>query len=146
MTKTETKKLEKETLTKFINSKLGEKWYSENDIISYKESEKPDFIFKSSDSKNIGLEITQFFCEHKNLSYSLALTRIGNKICNIAKKKYDIKISILIDQYNKRKFSAKWNDHVDYAYNPGYENTPSQKLFKESYPSSGIGQSSGSIL
>lgn len=131
MTKTETKKLEKGALTKFIHSKLGAKWYSENNIISYKESEKPDFIFKTSDNKNIGLEITQFFCEHKNLSYSQALTRIGNKICNIAEKKYDIKISILIDQYNERKFSAKWKDHLDYAYNPGYENIPPLKLFKE---------------
>ena len=33
MTKIETKKLEKEYLTKFLNSNLGKKWYEENYII-----------------------------------------------------------------------------------------------------------------
>lgn len=50
--------------------------------------------------------------------------RYGNNLCNYAKEHYSINISILIDKYDKRKFSPKWSDHIDYAYNPGFSEIP----------------------
>ena len=131
MTKIETKKLEEEYLTKFLNSNLGKKWYEENSIIEIKESEAPDYIFKTSNNKTIGFEITQFFCEHKNKEYSQVLTTIGNKICKMAKEKYNIEISILINQYDKRELSPKFEEILDYAYNPGFAELPPLKEFRK---------------
>ena len=131
MTKIETKKLEEEYLTKFLNSNLGKKWCVDNSIIESKESESPDYIFKTSNNQTIGFEITQFFCEHKNKEYSQVLTTIGNKICKMAKEKYNIEISILINQYDKRELSPKFEEILDYAYNPGFAELPPLKEFRK---------------
>ena len=130
MTKIKTKKLEEEYLTKFLNSNLGRKWYEGNSIIEIKESEAPDYIFKTSNNRTIGFEITQFFYEHKNKEYSQVLTTIGNKICKMAKEKYNIEISILINQYDRRELSPNQNEILDYAYNPGFAELPPLKQFK----------------
>lgn len=121
---------EKEFLDKFLNTKIGKKWYIENFIIQIIKHETPDFLLKNNDNETIALEITQFIAENKNLHYSQALTRIGNQLCEETKEKYNIKISILIDRYDKRKFSPNWNEHIDYAYNPGFSKLPSKNIFK----------------
>lgn len=130
MTKEETKILEKEIFVKFLNTHIGKAWNSEYKIESSNPSESPDFLCKTNDNKTIGLEITRFFIEHKNLPYSRSLTRIGNNICKLAKKEFNLDISIIIDKYDKRIWSAKWADHIDYAYNPGFEKIPNEKIFK----------------
>lgn len=121
---------EKEFLDKFLNTKIGKKWYIENFIIQIIKHETPDFLLKNNDNETIALEIIQFIAENKNLHYSQALTRIGNQLCEEIKEKYNIKILMLIDRYDKRKFSPNWNDHIDYAYNPGFSELPSKNIFK----------------
>lgn len=51
-------------------------------------------------------------------------------MCKEIKEKYNLKISILIDKYDKRKFSPYWIDHIDLAYNPGYSEVPAKNVFK----------------
>ena len=131
MTKNEIKTTEeKEFLDKFLNTKVGKSWYLENSIIKIIKNEAPDFLLKNNNNETLALEITQFIAENKNLHYSQALTRIGNQMCKEIKEKYNLIISIIIDKYDKRKFSPYWIDHIDLAYNPGYSEVPAKNVFK----------------
>ena len=87
---------EKEVLDHFLGTEIGKNWYRENSIVGILSSESPDFLFKTVDNINIGLEITKFFVEHKNRLYSQILTRIGNQLCTELQKKHNIYISILL--------------------------------------------------
>ena len=131
MSKNEIKNTEeKEFLDKFLNTEVGKSWSAENSIIKIIKHEAPDFLLKNKNNETIALEITQFIAENKNLHYSQALTRIGNQLCNEIKEKYNIKISIIIDKYDKREFSPYWKDSVDLAYNPGFSEVPPKNIFK----------------
>lgn len=131
MNKTEIKELEeKEQVEKFFKTKVGQEWYEELGIVDYAKSEAPDFKIKTINGDTITLEITKFIAENKNLKFSQALTRIGNKICREAEKEYNLHIHVLIDKYDDRKFSIRWKDHLDYAYNPGFSELPDAKIFK----------------
>lgn len=121
---------EKEFLDEFLQTKVGKNWFNENNIIKIIKSEAPDFLFETYDNQTLALEITQFIAQNKNLHYSQALTRIGNQLCAEIKEKYNIKISMLIDRYDKRKFSPYWNDHINLAYNPGFSDVPPKNVFK----------------
>ena len=121
---------EKEFLDEFLQTKVGKNWFNENNIIKIIKSEAPDFLFETYDNQTLALEITQFIAQNKNLHYSQALTRIGNQLCDEIKEKYNIKISMLIDRYDKRKFSPNWNDHINLAYNPGFSDVPPKNIFK----------------
>lgn len=132
MNKTEIKDLEeKEQVEKFFKTKIGQEWYEELGVVDYIKSETPDFKIKTVKSDTIALEITKFIAENKNLKFSQALTRIGNKICREVEKKYNIHIHILIDKYDDRKFSIHRKDLLDYAYNPGFSELPDTKIFKQ---------------
>lgn len=37
---------------------------------------------------------------------------------------------MLIDRYDKKKFSPNWNDHIDLVYNPGFSEVPPKNIFK----------------
>lgn len=121
---------EKEFLYKFLQTIVGKNLFNENNITKIVKSEAPDFLLETYDSRTLALEITQFIAQNKNLHYSQALTRIGNQLCDEIKKRYNIKISILIDRYDKRKFSPNWNDHINLTYNPGFSEVPSKNVFK----------------
>ncbi len=132
MNKTEIKELEeKEQVEKFFKTKVGQEWYEGLGIVDYVKSEAPDFKIKTINGVTIALEITKFIAENKNLKFSQALTRIGNKIFKEAEKKYNLQMHILIDKYDDRKFSIRWKDHLDYAYNPGFSELPDAKIFKQ---------------
>lgn len=132
MNKTEIKELEeKEQVEKFFKTKVGQEWYEGLGAVDYVKSEAPDFKIKTINGDTIALEITKFIAENKNLKFSQALTRIGNKICREAEKKYNLHIHVLIDKYDDRKFSIRWKDHLDYAYNPGFSELPDAKIFKQ---------------
>lgn len=132
MNKTEIKDLEeKEQVEKFFKTKIGQEWYEELGVVDYIKSETPDFKIKTVKSDTIALEITKFIAENKNLKFSQALTRIGNKIYREAEKKYNIHIHILVDKYDDRKFSIHRKDLLDYAYNPGFSELPDTKIFKQ---------------
>lgn len=132
MNKVEIKEQEEiEQLKKFIATKIGEKWFKELGIIDYQKSESPDFIMKTQNNEIIALEITKFITKNKNLKFSQALTTIGNKICREAEKEHNLRINILIDKYDDRKFSIHWKDHLDLACDPGFSNVPNTKLFKQ---------------
>lgn len=118
------KKEEKEQVNLFFNTNIGKSILTENNIINIQENESPDFLLIKNDETKYALELTQFIAENKNTQYSQALIRYGNNLCNYAKEHYGINISILIDKYDKRKFSPKWSDHIDYAYNPGFSIIP----------------------
>ena len=132
MNKIEIKKSEEQQiLEKFIITNVGKKWVQELGIVDYIKSESPDFIMKTKNDKTIAIELTKFIAKNKNLKYSQALTTVGNKICKIAKSKYNINIHMLIDKYDERLFSIHWKDHIDLAYNPGFLKVPKIKLFKQ---------------
>ena len=125
MNKVDAKKYkEKELLTYFFNTQVGKSFLLENNIVDIQKSESPDFLLIKNDETKYALELTQFIAENRNTKYSQALVRYGNNLCNYAKEHYGINISILIDKYDKRKFSPKWSDHIDYAYNPGFSKIP----------------------
>lgn len=121
---------EKEFLDKFLNTKVGKNWCIENSIIKIIKNEAPDFLLKNNNNETLALEITQFITENKNLHYSQALTRICNQLCIEMKEKYNIEISIIIDKYDKRKFSPYLNDYIDLAYTPGFSELPAKNVFK----------------
>ena len=132
MNKTEIKELEeKEQVEKFFKTKVGQEWYERLGIVDYVKSEAPDFKIKTINGGTIALEITKFIAENKNLKFSQALTRIGNKICRESEKEYNLHIHILIDKYDDREFSIHWKDHLDYAYNPGFSKLPDTKKLKQ---------------
>lgn len=118
------KQEEKEQITCFFNTQVGKSFLLKNNIAEIKESESPDFLLIKKDETKYALEHTQFIAKNKNTQYSQALIRYGNNLCNYAAKHYGINISILIDKYDKRKFSPKWSDHVDYTHNPGFSKIP----------------------
>ena len=118
------KQEEKEQVNIFFNTNIGTSFIAKNNIIEIQENESPDFLLIKNDETKYALELTQFIAENKNTQYSQALIRYGNNLCNYAAKHYGINISILIDKYDKRKFSPKWSDHIDYAYNPGFTKIP----------------------
>ena len=118
------KQEEKEQITCFFNTKFGKSFLLENNIVDIQESESPDFLLTQKDETKISLEITRFIAENKNTKYSQALIRYGNNLCKYATEHYGVNISILIDKYDKRKFSPKWNEQIDYAYNPGFSKIP----------------------
>ena len=132
MNKIEIKKQEeKEQVEKFFKTKVGQEWYEGLGVIDCVKSEAPDFKIKTINGDTIALEITKFIAENKNLKFSQALTRIGNKICREAEKEYNLRIHILIDKYDDRKFSIHRKDLLDYAYNPGFSELPDLKTLKQ---------------
>lgn len=132
MNKAEIKELEeKEQVEKFFKTKVGQEWYEELGVVDCVKSETPDFKIKTVNGDTIALEITKFIAENKNLKFSQALTRIGNKICREAEKEYNLHINILIDKYDDREFSIRWKEHLNYAYNSGFSELPDAKIFKQ---------------
>ena len=132
MSKNEIKETEeKEQVEKFFKTKVGQEWYEGLGVIDCVKSEAPDFKIKTINGDTIALEITKFIAENKNLKFSQALTRIGNKICREAEKEYNLRIHILIDKYDDRKFSIHRKDLLDYAYNPGFSELPDLKTLKQ---------------
>ena len=125
MNKNKIKKQEEKVQTNFFfNTNIGKSFLAKNNIISIQENESPDFLLIKKDETKYALEVTQFIAENKNTQYSQALIRYGNNLCKYATDHYGIKISMLIDKYDPRKFSPNWNDHIDYAYNPGFSKIP----------------------
>lgn len=93
MSKNEIKETEeKEQVEKFFKTKVGQEWYEGLGVIDCVKSEAPDFKIKTINGDTIALEITKFIAENKNLKFSQALTRIGNKICREAEKEYNLRI------------------------------------------------------
>ena len=131
MNKNETKNAEEiEFLNKFLQTPVGRKWYFDNSIGKTIKSEAPDFLFKTNDGQALAMEITKLIVKNKNLHFSQDLTRIGNQLCKEIEKKYSIKVSMLIDKYDKREFSPIWADHINLAYDPGFSEVPSKDIFK----------------
>lgn len=132
MNKNEIKEFdEKEKLEKFLKTDIGHKYIIENGIIDIQKTESPDFLLITSANGTIALEVTQFIVSNNNLKFSQALTRYGNQLCKEAEERYNLKISILIDKYDKRKFSPIWKEHIDLAFNPGFTEVPPKDLFKK---------------
>lgn len=112
---------EREYLEYFLASDEGKKWYEKNKIISYQESEHPDFIFITEDNQKIGLEITRFLVKSLHGQALRHLMTIGNQACKYAQKQYGINVSILIDKWDKRKWCARTRQEImDAIYNPGF--------------------------
>lgn len=122
---------EKEQVEKFFKTKIGQKWLEELGIVDCIKSESPDFVLKTKNGESIALELTNFIAKNKNLKFSQALTTIGNKICREAEKKYNLRIHILIDKYDDRKFSIHWKELLDYAYNTGFSELSDAEKLKQ---------------
>ena len=131
MEKQKNKKDEEEKyLDKFLNLSIGKSWLEKNQI-SYSipiRSEAPDFLFKADNNETIGIEITKLIVENENTKATQQLITMGNQIRTYVKKEYNFDISLIIDKYDKRKFSRKWSDHLDFIYHPGFSVVPYRQL------------------
>ncbi len=113
-------------LARFLESEQGKQWIRKYhiDVDSKILSESPDFIFTTQNGKKIGLELTQFILKNttgKKKSHAeniQALYRVGHKVVEYFKRNKDIPLSLLIEYYDERKWSANWKEHLDYCYNP----------------------------
>lgn len=56
------KQKEKKYLIDFFNSHVGQKWKAQQGIISYEETESPDFIFLTNKNKKSVWKL-QIFCK-----------------------------------------------------------------------------------
>lgn len=132
MNKNNAKKEEENSLlNNFLNTKVGNNWCLKKKVVEKVGNETPDFLLRTFDNKTLGLEITEFYVKHDHLNFSRVLTRIGNKICQEIKKKYNIPISMVIDKFDPRIWDSDHKEHLDAAYNPGFSKVPSQNLFME---------------
>ena len=113
-------------LARFLESEQGKQWIEKYHInVSSKIlSESPDFIFTTQNGKKVGLELTQFVLKNttnKKKSHAeniQALYRVGHKVVEYFKRNKNIPLSLLIEYYDERKWSASWKEHLDYCYNP----------------------------
>lgn len=129
------KKLEETMYLKsFLSSDEGIRWCENNKIkdkSNYQESDPLDFIFTNEENQKIGLEVTNFIIESQHGKALQHLMRIGNKVCQYAKTKYNLRISILIDKYDKRQLYCKtYQEMLDLCYNPGFCKIFDQKQIK----------------
>lgn len=132
MSKIEKQKIEeKEIFNKFFCSEEGIKWFGENKIKKIENYESPDFLFKTESNKIVGMEIVSFILESNHQKYTQLLTRMGNQVIHYIQKKYNLGISITIEQHDRKLWSPKWQDHIESAYNQGFSEIPKIKTFKE---------------
>ena len=115
------KGIENTYLSIFMETDIGKKLIAKNNIVNKVPNETPDFLFKTSAGKTIGLEITNIIAKTDKYYATAALQRIANKICQHFKKENGVALSILIDIYDERRLSPKWSDHISYRYDPGFK-------------------------
>ena len=125
-------KEERKYLDRFLRSSVGQLWLQENLInqSSLQKSEEPDFLFTTKDNKIIGVEITKLIVPNENTKATQQLITIGNQVRAYVKKKYNFDISLIVDWYDKRKWSCKWSDLLDAAYHPGFCTLPPYEQLK----------------
>jgi hypothetical protein len=105
-----------------LESETGKNWLIKNKITEKtpKESESPDYLFTNSQGETIGIEIVKLLIKTDKFQATARLKTIANKVVQHFKKEKDIALSVLIDVYDKRKWSVDWNEHLDACYNPGF--------------------------
>lgn len=107
-------------LALFTRDKVGEQWMHDNGITTKKSYESPDFIFEVPGRPTIGLEIVNFIQPSDKNSATMRLERIAKKIVAHFKQK-GVPLSLLINVFDPREWSAKWSDHLDACANPGFD-------------------------
>jgi hypothetical protein len=131
----DSKKGEENTfISLFLDSEAGKKWLINNKITDNKpqESESPDYLFTNSQGEKTGIEITKLLIKTDKFQATTRLNTIANIVVKYFKKEKNIALSVLIDVYDKRKFSADWNEMLDYCYNPGFDKIePKNKEVKD---------------
>lgn len=131
MEKQKNKKEEEEKyLNEFLNSSVGKSWSEKNQINHSMpiKNEAPDFLFRADNDKTISIEITKLIVKNENTEATQQLITIGNRVRTYIKKEYNLDVSLIIDKYDKRKFSCKWSDHLDSVYHPGFSVVPYRQL------------------
>lgn len=129
---TKKEKEERKFVNIFLDSPIGKKWIKKNRIhkSSLQKSEEPDFLFETEDNKIIGIEITKLIVPNENTKATQQLITIGNQARIYFQKKYKFSISLIIDKYDKRKWSTSFSDMLSAAYAPGFWENPSPKKIK----------------
>lgn len=124
---------ERKYLNCFLKSSCGQRWLTKNKIIhsSLEKSEEPDFLFETVNGKKIGLEMTRLIVPNENTKATQQLITVGNQARAYFKQKYGFDISLIIDKYDKRKWSGKRSDYIDACYHPGFAVLPSVKELKD---------------
>lgn len=113
-------------LSRFLESGQGKLWINhyDIDINSKTPSESPDFIFHTHNGRKVGLELTQFVFKDNNGNQKghteniKALIGAASKVVKYFYKTKNIPLSLLIDYYDERKWTANWAEHLEYCYNP----------------------------
>lgn len=123
-------------LALFTRDKVGEQWMNDNGITTKKHREEPDpvpdFVFEVPERPTIGLEVVNFINKSDKNSATMRLERIAKKIVAHFKQK-GIPLTLLINVFDPREWSAKWADHLDACVNPGFDhlNASDSELKKE---------------
>ena len=107
-------------LALFTRDKVGEQWMHDNGITIKKSCERPDFIFEVPGRPTIGLEIVNFILPSDKNSATMRLERIAKKIVARFKQK-GAPLSVLINVFDPREWSAKLSDNMDACANPGFD-------------------------
>lgn len=107
-------------LALFTRDKVGEQWMHDNGVTTKKSCESPDFIFEVPGRSTIGLEIVKFILPSDKNSATMRLERVAKKIVAYFKQ-FDAPLSVLINVFDPREWSAKWADHLDACANPGFD-------------------------
>lgn len=121
------KGLENTYLNFFMETEAWKEWCDKNKATKIIPGESPDFVFETSNGKNIGLEITNLIVKTKWRRATAALQNIANQVCQHFKKEKGIALSIIIDIYDERKFSARSQDIISYRYDPGFKRLDASK-------------------
>jgi hypothetical protein len=108
-------------LALFLRTKLGEEWYDKNKITKKISGERPDFIFETSIGKTIGLEIVNLVIKTERHHATATLRTVASQVCQYFKKEKGIALSISIDIYDEREFSANFQDRLNRCYDPGFK-------------------------
>lgn len=110
----------------FLKTNRGKEWYEKNKIVKKIDREEPDFIFETTPGEKVGLELTNFIVSSneyyaaKHIS-TASLYTIGNQVCHYFKKEKGIALSIVIDIWDPRKWSNRYNDIIAHRYDPGFK-------------------------
>ena len=114
------KAIEEFYLTSFLQTETGRIWHENKELIENPKQESPDFLFKTKDNTNIGLELVDWVNDSKHFIVTKTLLEICRDICQTVLEQKGINLSLIIDIYDPKRWEIKTRkDFLESIYNPG---------------------------
>ena len=118
------KGMEATYLALFTRHKLGEQWMHSNGITTKKHREEPDpvpdFVFEVPGRPTIGLEVVNFIHKSDKNKATMRLERVAKKVVDHFKQQ-GFPLTLLINVYDPRKWSAKQSERMELLKKPGFD-------------------------